>query len=178
MRRGGRRASDLRYGDTRGEGPRVGRRQHAQRRLALRRPARVRRSDGRRNAGGWRCRVILCMICTRSTPPSRPMVHRSLARPLSSSLAARGDDDTASATSLQRVRCITFGGFLQGPPLGSTPRRIALRRWQPSILFSRRKCTWVSKAKPGDSYDRFDLYDFNTSAGLSIKTWLKNYMEP
>lgn len=86
----------------------VGRRQHAQRRLALRRPARARRSDGRRNAGGWRCRVILCMICTRATPPSRPMVHR-FARFSSLFLSRHAER--------QRVppRYITFGRFVQGP---------------------------------------------------------------
>lgn len=135
--------------------PGIGRRQHAQRRLALRRPARARRSDGRRNAGGWRCRVILCMICTRATPPSCPMVHR-FARSSSLFLSRHAERRRVPpryiVRSVHNIRRISTRASL-----GST--RIARRRrWQPSILFSRRKCTWVSKAKLEDSYGTVSIF--------------------
>lgn len=152
----------MRYGDTRGEGPRVERRQHAQRCLALRRPARARRSDGRRKAG---CRVILCMICTRATPPSRPMVHRSLALPLFSSLVTLRDD--VSATSLQCVWCMTFGGFLQGS-LGSTHHSSPAMLGVDTVLAPEMRVGIKSEARRQLRH-RFDLYDFNTSAGIPTR---------
>lgn len=114
----------MRYGDTRGEGP-LGRASSTCTHNAVS-PYDVQHArggaTGEQNAGGWRCRVILCMICTRSTPPS-------LARPPFSSRECR-------ATSLQRAtHTHTFlqGDFYKGL---LADRRVARRRrCQPSILF-------------------------------------------
>jgi len=63
--------------------------------------------------GCWRCRIILRMICTRTTPPSRPMLQRSLSLSLSLDLFlppphyflsfALSCRKTTNATSLQHV---------------------------------------------------------------------------
>lgn len=75
---------------------------------------------------------------------------------------------TTSATSLQRVRCITFGGFLQGP-LGSTYCSSSMMATVNTVLAPEMHVGIKSEAGR-QLRQRFDFYDFNTSAG---KSWLK-----
>lgn len=71
--------------------------------------------------------------------------------------------ETTSATSLQRVRCITFGGFLQGS-LGSTHRSSSMAIVD-TVLAPEMHVSIKSEAG-GQLRHRFDLYDFNISAGI------------
>lgn len=142
----------MRYDDTRGEGPRVGRRQHAQRPTTFS----TREEERGRLAVPRHPLHDLYMGNTALAPRSTPLF---LPFPL---LSCR---ETTSATSLQRVRCITFGGFLQGP-LGS------MRRSSPAMAAGRyrsRAGNTCGCIKSWETVHHFDPYDFNTFR-LSLKS--------